>query len=128
MKLRSLIVIAATLLSVTVTGTGSVASPVVIIPTNTVMDVFLTHVGPSREVACVLRVKAASTEPSTSEWRLFRQNKGDNNAALTFCMSRLLGDCVSTYGSETTTIAVNSFLVEAQDIFSYEPQDSSVCE
>lgn len=96
-------------------------------PTNRVVDVHLTHVGVNNENACVLQVKVDSTDTKDT-WRLFRLNEADDNAALIFCMSRLLGDCVTTIGETTTEIAVGGYIVEAQVITGYTTQEQSECE
>lgn len=96
-------------------------------PTHVVADVFLTHVGEDKENACVLQLKVDTESTEADMWRLFRLNEADDHAALVFCMSRLVGDCVATMGETTTEIAVGGYIVDAQDITGYSLENITEC-
>lgn len=127
---RAVVVSVATVALIALVGLApsAKASMVITIPAYSVVDVLLTQVGPSRENACVLRLKAGSNATSVETWKLFRLDGVDNDA-LIFCMSRLIDDCVATTGETSTVIAVGGgYFVQAQDVVTYTVEDPSQCE
>lgn len=81
----------------------------------------------SFKTACLIELESASPH-SIDRWRLFLYDRVSDNAAVTFCEARMIGDCIVSYGTDTRMVEAGDCSVEAQDITGFFLEDDITCD